>query len=73
MYFDDKMAASLGEKPLNYDTIYEDDKIYIDVPYNYIKPKDHPHGYMKVFFIGRNEMARISFLRTLLYLCRRKW
>lgn len=35
--------------------------IYIDVPYNYIKPKDHPHGYMKVFFIGRNEMARISF------------
>lgn len=29
MYFDEKMAASLGEKPLNYDTIYEDDKIYI--------------------------------------------
>ena len=27
MYFDEKMAASLGEKPLNYDTVYESDDI----------------------------------------------
>lgn len=61
MYFDEKMAASLGEKPLNYDTVYESDDMLIDVPYNYIKPKDHPHGYMKVFLLNKNEMARISF------------
>ena len=59
MYFDEKMAASLGEKPLNYDTVYESDDMLIDVPYNYIKPKDYPQGYMKVYF--GNNLCRISF------------
>ena len=53
------MAESLGEYPINYDTIYYDDIMYIDVPYNYIKPKNYPQGYMKVYF--GNNMARISF------------
>ena len=55
----DLMSKSLGEYPINYDNIYYDDNIIIDVPYNYIKPKDHPQGYMKVYI--NNNMARISF------------
>ena len=55
----DLMSKSLGEYPINYDNIYYDDNIIIDVPYNYIKPKDHPQGYMKVYI--NNSMARISF------------
>ena len=53
------MSKSLGEYPINYDNIYYDDNIIIDVPYNYIKPKDYPQGYMKVYI--NNNMARISF------------
>ena len=55
----DLMSKSLGEYPVNYDNIYYDDNIIIDVPYNYIKPKDYPQGYMKVYI--NNNMARISF------------
>ena len=55
----DLMSKSLGEYPINYDNIYYDDNIIIDVPYNYIKPKDYPQGYMKVYI--SNSMARISF------------
>ena len=55
----DLMSKSLGEYPINYDNIYYDDNIIIDVPYNYIKPKDYPQGYMKVYI--NNNMARISF------------
>ena len=55
----DLMSKSLGEYPINYDNIYYDDNIIIDVPYNYIKPKDYPQGYMKVYI--NNSMARISF------------
>ena len=55
----DLMSKSLGEYPINYDNIYYDNNIIIDVPYNYIKPKDHPQGYMKVYI--NNNMARISF------------
>ena len=55
----DLMSKSLGEYPINYDNIYYDDNIIIDVPYNYIKPKDYPQGYMKVYI--NNNMARVSF------------
>lgn len=55
----DIMSKSLGEKPINYDTIYYDDNLYIDIPYNYIKPKNCPQGYMKVYI--KNHMSRISF------------
>ena len=51
----------LGEKPIDISTIYEDyeNDFYISVPYNYKKPNNFPHGYMKVYF--GDKFCRLSF------------
>ena len=54
------IAKSLGELT-DVDDIYYDknNDFIIEISYNYIKPKDYPQGYMKVYI--NNNMARISF------------
>ena len=56
-----EISNLLGERNDYIENIYEDPEhdFYIQIPYNYIKPKDYPQGYMKVYI--NNNMARISF------------
>ena len=56
-----QVSKILGERNDYIENIYEDPEhnFYIQIPYNYIKPKNYPQGYMKVYF--GNNMARISF------------
>ena len=54
------IAKSLGELT-DVDDIYYDknNDFIIEISYNYIKPKDYPQGYMKIYF--GNNLYRISF------------
>ena len=56
-----QVSKILGERNDYIENIYEDSEhnFYIQIPYNYIKPKLYPQGYMKVYI--NNNMARISF------------
>ena len=56
-----EISNLLGERNDYIENIYEDPEhdFYIQIPYNYIKPKDYPQGYMKVYF--GNNLSRISF------------
>ena len=56
-----EISNLLGERNDYIENIYEDPEhdFYIQIPYNYIKPKDYPQGYMKVYF--GNNLCRISF------------
>ena len=54
------IAESLGELTDADDMYYDENNNFnIRISYNYIKPKDYPQGYMKVYI--NNSMARISF------------
>ena len=54
------IAESLGELTDADDMYYDENNNFnIRISYNYIKPKDHPQGYMKVYI--NNNMASISF------------